>query len=133
MAGVELGVLLGAGVGGEAGVAPAVAVLDQVQLRAGVGPFAAHDDAHAGRVVGEHRCRQGAGRLGDRGRVTLVPSMSTASVQACVGSAAMAVCSRSVTAQPMEMLWRTSRSRNVLMWARNALDAPAPSVRTRIG
>ena len=37
VAGVEEGVLAGAGVGGEADVAPAVTVLDEVQLRTGMG------------------------------------------------------------------------------------------------
>ena len=65
--GVEPGVLPDGGVGGEAGVAPAVAFFDQVQLGAGVRSFAAHDDAHAFGVVGEHCHGEQAGQLGDRG------------------------------------------------------------------
>ena len=66
--GVEPGVLPDGGVGGEAGVAPAVAFFDQVQLGAGVRSFAAHDDAHAFGVVGEHCPGEQAGQLGLRPR-----------------------------------------------------------------
>ena len=65
----------------EAGVAPAVAFFDQVQLGAGVRSFAAHDDAHAFGVVGDHCHGEQAGQLGDRGvlrrvAVTVEPGVS---------------------------------------------------------
>jgi hypothetical protein len=49
VSGIEPGVLACAGVGGEAGVAPAVSGLDQVELRAGVRALTANDDPYPGR------------------------------------------------------------------------------------
>ena len=61
VAGVEERQLPDAGVGGDALVAPAVAFLEGVELRAGVRAFPADEDPGAGRVVGQRR-RPAAGR-----------------------------------------------------------------------
>jgi hypothetical protein len=59
--------------------------------------------------------------------------MSIAGVEARAGSAAMAACSRAVTAHPMENSLCTQCFRNERMWARNASDDPAPSARSSTG
>ena len=68
----ELGVP-GRGVGGDQLVAPAVGFFHQRQLRPGRGPFAAADDAHVGRPVGQPVPAGGAaqqpGQLGHAGVV----------------------------------------------------------------
>ena len=70
----ELGVG-GGGVGGQKVGAPAVGVFEQRQLRAGVGPFAAADDAHVlgprGQLVTVGSVAQQVGELNDPGLVEL--------------------------------------------------------------
>ncbi|MEX5309605.1 hypothetical protein RF650_09350 [Kocuria sp. CPCC 205297] len=70
MPGLEKGELAGRGVGDEGFVAPAVAFLEQRQLRAGVGAFAAHDDPHPGWPLGENLRVDEAGQLGDVAALT---------------------------------------------------------------
>jgi hypothetical protein len=54
VAGIQPGVLPEWGVGGDAGVAPAIAFFEQVQLCAGMRAFPAHDDAHPVGVSNSH-------------------------------------------------------------------------------
>ncbi|WP_260849402.1 hypothetical protein [Kocuria marina] len=68
--GLEKGELAGRGVGVEGFVAPAVAFLEQRQLRAGVGAFAAHDHPHPGWPLGENLRVDEAGQLGDVAALT---------------------------------------------------------------
>ena len=83
VAGIQVGVLPDAGVGGEGGVAVAVGLLDQIQLRAGVRAFAAHDHPRPGRIARQDGGGQQAGDLGDAAPSTgrCSPSASIAGAQ----------------------------------------------------
>ena len=70
VSGLEKGELAGRGVGDEGFVAPAVAFLEQRQLRAGVGAFAGHDHPHPGWPRGENLRVDEAGQLGDVAALT---------------------------------------------------------------
>jgi hypothetical protein len=67
--GIEPGVLPDPGVGGQRGVPVAVALFDQIQLRAGMRPFPAHDHPRPRRVADQRRRGQQAGEFGDGGLV----------------------------------------------------------------
>ncbi|MGH3999858.1 MAG: hypothetical protein ACRDTJ_20635 [Pseudonocardiaceae bacterium] len=96
------------GVGGQELVAPAVVLFQQGQLRAGVGLFAAADDAHIGwpahQLVTTRSCSEQGGELDDAGfcGVSRLAVCVEDGAQADAGTRLMAVRSRAPSSQPME-------------------------------
>ena len=116
------------------GVAPAVALFDQRQLRAGMRAFPAHDDPHS------RPGRPASARAGSSPVSSATPASSDGGRRgverrgpvAVCGSALIAVRSRSVMVQPTENCSSPPGSRSARMWARNSWVPPAPSERIRI-
>jgi hypothetical protein len=134
---VKLGELPEWGVGGERGVAPAVALFERVELRAGVRALAAHDDSGPGRVAAQCSGREDVGDLGQPGAVAVptggVDRVGPDSGRDDADRGPFLVFNWSLIAQPTEKLQLTARSRSPRMWARNSRVQPAVSARIRIG
>ena len=95
-----------AGVGDECGVAPAVGLLEQRQLGAGVRTFPTHDHPHPGRPAGH---AEQTGEFGASAPSRTPPSALTAGDHADAGRAVIAARSGSPIDQPSE--YSTTRPR----------------------